>query len=215
VPSRSQGRLILAGVTGPGALSHSGRLRVLEGVRSEDAAFERMYAAYHSRVYAFLHRLAGTRDGADDLFQETWLRVARSWAERGRADIDDEEAWLFTVARNAFLSERRAHSVKARGAEELRLVPPAPGPSPERAAQERQDVAALDAALAALSDDDRTLLWLVAAEGLEQHQIARVLGIGYAAVRQRLARARDRLAEHLDHARADGAGTPSRRANQP
>jgi RNA polymerase sigma-70 factor (ECF subfamily) len=177
-------------------------------VTSEGAAFERMYASYHSRIYAFLHRMAGTRDAADDLFQETWLRVARTWGDRGRADIEDQQAWLFTIARNVFLSERRAHSVRARGALELRLLPSPAGPSPERAAQDRQEVAALDAALAALSADDRALLWLVATESLKQHQIARVLGIGHAVVRQRLARARERLAEHLGHARVEGA-TPS------
>jgi RNA polymerase sigma-70 factor (ECF subfamily) len=178
----------------------------------EAAALERLYGAYRSRIYGFLYRMAGTRDGADDLFQETWLRVARNWADR--AGIADEEAWLFTVARNVFLSERRATATKLRGAEELKLVPAPAGRSPEHVAEDRQDAAALEAALAALSADDRAILWLVAVEGLEQRQIAEVLGIGYPAVRQRLARARERLSERLAHATLDGREPDPHKANQ-
>jgi len=207
-------------VTGGSAPSHLGPLRVLDGVepgkhRGDDGpAFERLYLAYRSRVYGFLYRMSGAGDRADDLFQETWLRVARSWARRGHAEIADQEAWLFTVARNVFLSDRRARVTSARGATQLGEDPVPAGRTPERIAEAREDAAALEAALAELSDDDRAVLWLVAGEGLEQRQIARVLGVGYAAVRQRLARARERLAQRLARASEDGGQTP-RKANRP
>lgn len=178
-------------------------------------AFERLYDAYRSRVYGFLFRMSGAPDQTDDLFQETWLRVARTWADRGAADIADEAAWLFTVARNVFLSERRASATKAVGIERLRLVPPPPSPSPELAAAAHEDAAALEEALAGLSEEDRAVLWLVAAEGLDQQQVARVLGIGYAAARQRLARARERLAAGLARERRPGADTTARKERRP
>jgi RNA polymerase sigma-70 factor (ECF subfamily) len=178
---------------------------------SQAAAFERLYAAYRSRVYGFLYRMAGTRDAADDLFQDTWLKVARSWDRRGNAEIADQEAWLFTVARNVFLSERRATAAKTRATHELELVPPSGGGSPERLAATREAGAALEAALDELSDDDRAVLWLAAVEGLHQRQIAQVLGIGYAAARQRLARARERLSQRMARATLN----ESHEANQP
>jgi RNA polymerase sigma-70 factor, ECF subfamily len=161
------------------------------------SAFNRLYAEQRARVYGFLYRLAGARDRADDLFQETWLRVARSFAGGAAAEVEDEEAWLFTIARNVFLSARRARTVETRAAGALTLVPRPAEPTPERLAQAHQGAAALETALAALSEEDRTILWLVAAEDLDQRQVAAIMGIGYAAVRQRLARARARLNERL------------------
>jgi RNA polymerase sigma-70 factor (ECF subfamily) len=164
-------------------------------------------------VYGFLFKMSGARDQADDLFQETWLRVARCWADRA-TDIADEAAWVFTIARNVFLSERRASATQARGAERLKHVPPPASHSPELVAAAREDAAVLEEAFAQLSEDDRALLWLVAAEGLEQQQVARVLGIGYAAVRQRLARARDRLVDHLARAKEDQRQTTAPRESR-
>jgi RNA polymerase sigma-70 factor, ECF subfamily len=178
-------------------------------------AFERLYVAYQSRIYGFLFRMTGARDRADDLFQETWLRVARNWADRGAAEVADQGAWLFTIARNVFVSERRASATNARGIERLKLVPVAASPSPERIAAAHEDAAALEEALLEISDDDRAILWLVAAEGLEQRQVARVLGIDYAAVRQRLARARQRLADRMTCTEADDGQTIGRKESQP
>jgi RNA polymerase sigma-70 factor (ECF subfamily) len=204
-------------------LSQGGDFGVLDGVvranrpdlQREATGFERLYGAYRSRVYGFLFRMSGVREDADDLFQETWLRVARTWADRGTAGIADEAAWLFTIARNVFLSGRRASAAKARGVERLRLVPAAASPSPERISAASQEIVALEEAMTQLSEDDRAILWLVAGEGLEQQQVARVLGIGYAAVRQRLARARERLADLLARARMDGDETTTRKERLP
>src|SRR5690242_5312949 len=80
--------------------------RLVAGLRSGDAvAFDRVYATFHPRVYGFLLRLSGRRDTAEDLAQETWLRLAR--AAPGLRPDTTLKPLIFTIARNAFLSHRR------------------------------------------------------------------------------------------------------------
>jgi RNA polymerase sigma-70 factor (ECF subfamily) len=157
--------------------------------RGEAQAFDAVYAHYHRRIYQFLHRLAGRRDLAEDLFQETWLKLARH--ATGLREDTDLGAWLFTVARNAFRSHRRWVWIDLERRQQAE--PPDAEPSAERVVQARQLLRALES----LSDGDREVLLLVAVEGMEQERAAAVLGIGYDALRQRLSRARANLSAHM------------------
>lgn len=178
---------------------------IVDGLRRGEArAFDLAYERFRPRVYAFLLRLARRRDVAEDLFQETWLKLAR---HASRLDEDtDLAAWLFTVARNAFVSWRRwamldISRLVAIGDEALAV---AAGAAPDDEAQAKTSVVRLERALAALPAGHREVLLLVGVEGFEQEQAASILGIRYDAFRQRLARARAALAESLDR----GARTP-------
>jgi RNA polymerase sigma-70 factor (ECF subfamily) len=155
--------------------------------RGDAAAFDAVYASYHARIYQFLYRLAGRRDLAEDLFQETWLKLARH-ATTLRDDTD-LGAWLFTVARNAYRSHRRWVLIDLQ-----RRVEPATVPSAEGVVEARRELAR---ALEALSDGDKEVLLLVAVEGMEQERAAAVLGISYDNLRQRLSRARANLSAKL------------------
>jgi RNA polymerase sigma-70 factor, ECF subfamily len=172
------------------------------------AAFDVLYRQYGGRVFAFLCHLISGRDLADDLYQETWLRVARGW--RALPAAADVEAWLFTIARNVFISRYRARQVERRGLQGLRQLEVATPARPDRLLEAAQGLGALEAAFAALDEDDRTILWLAAIEEMDQARIADIMGVGYAALRQRLTRARIRLAQHLG-ASGDGAAGQRRR----
>jgi RNA polymerase sigma factor (sigma-70 family) len=165
--------------------------------RGETAAFDVVYGRYRSRIYGFLLRLTRRRDVADDLFQETWLKLARH-APR-LAEDTDLAAWLFQVARNCWISHRRWSALDlsrlvAIGDEAIPITMTSD-------AEERTDasrrVARLERAMASLPAASREVLLLVAVEGFEQEQAASILGISYAALRQRLARARAQLDERL------------------
>jgi RNA polymerase sigma-70 factor (ECF subfamily) len=158
--------------------------------RGEAAAFDAVYAEYHPRIYQFLYRLAGRRDLAEDLFQETWLKLARH--ATSLRDDTDLGAWLFTVARNAYRSHRRWVLIDL---ERRRQAEPPAGEVPaDRVVEARRELAR---ALDALSDGDKEVLLLVAVEGMEQERAAQVLGIGYEALRQRQARARANLSAKM------------------
>jgi len=72
-------------------------------LREGDAeAFDAVYAAFNKAVFTFLLRLSRHRDVAEDLHEETWLRLVRH-AGRLRADTR-LGPWLFTVARHLVAS---------------------------------------------------------------------------------------------------------------
>ena len=77
--------------------------RVLAG---DTDAFDAVYALYNAPLFGFLARLAGSRDVAEDLLEETWLRFV-AHADRLNADTR-LGPWLFTVARNLHVSYLRS-----------------------------------------------------------------------------------------------------------
>ncbi len=165
--------------------------------RGDAAAFDAVYDRYRGRVLGFLLRLSRRRDVAEDLFQETWLRLAR--AAPRLAEDTDLAAWLFRVARNAWVSHRRwsALDLSRLVALEDDALPSLPASGGEARTDASRRVAQLEAALASLPPASREVLLLVAVEGFDQEQAAAILGIRYAALRQRLSRARAQLAERL------------------
>jgi RNA polymerase sigma-70 factor, ECF subfamily len=169
----------------------------------ELAEFDRTYAEMHPRILGFLVRLAGRRDTAEDLAQETWLKFAKA-APTLPADTN-VAAYLFTVARNAFISHRRwamldLSRLVMLGFETMGQVAAAPDEEHERA----RAVQVLEAALAKLPLASREVLLLVGVEGLDQEEVSRILGITYDALRKRLSRARGELAERMQKMEAGG-----------
>ena len=157
------------------------------------AAFRLLYARHEGRVFRFLLRLANDRAVAQDLFQETWLALARS-ASRLEA-VDDLAPLLFTMARNKFLNWRRWALLDLSRLEIFGRTAGAIGAG--GGGDAREELAAVEQALAELSVASREILLLVGVEGLEPSQAAEVLGIEPEAARQRLARARAQLADRL------------------
>jgi len=159
--------------------------------RGERAAFRELHARFAQASFGFLLRLAGRRDVAEDLHQEVWLSIARHAARL--APDTDLPAWIFTVARNRFVSSRRRADVVAAGSDPTAIADLAAGPQPS----EDPGCRDLERALASLPDIHREVLLLVGVEGLDVAQAAAVLEIKADAARQRLARARTALAEAL------------------
>jgi len=170
---------------------------LVAALRAGDAAaFAQAYAKYRRPLYGFLRRAVRRDDVAQDLLQETWMALARGACDL-RLDTD-LAAWLFTVARNAFRSHLRwAKLDLSRWIALCDDACPAPGPGPDTAAEQSRLVLAVEEALGHLPTAHREVLLLVAVEGLEQDQVALVLGISYAALRQRLSRARAALGDLL------------------
>jgi RNA polymerase sigma-70 factor (ECF subfamily) len=176
--------------------------RMVAGLRrGEDAAFEETFEFYRPRIYGFLARLTRERSLAEDLLQETWLRLARC-ATRLDADTD-LGAWLFTVARNLFVSHRRWHIIDFQSMTALRRAEAGEQPSPFDLASAGETERRIEAALGGLHQTHREVLLLVCVEGLEPGRVASILGISPEALRQRLARARNALAAELGGRKRD------------
>jgi RNA polymerase sigma-70 factor (ECF subfamily) len=172
-------------------------LALVERVRGGDtAAFDAVHAAFNARLYGFLARLARSRDVAEDLLEETWLRFV-THADQLRPDTH-LGPWLFTVARNVHVTWCRARAVESRASASLDLWPlPVSTESPFESAAGNELERRIEAALAGLTVEAREVLLLVGVEGLTPSEAAAVCGVSPEAMRQRLKRARALLAERL------------------
>ena len=154
----------------------------------DEEAFDAVYEAFRAPLFTFLRRLGRRRDVAEDLLDETWLRLVAS-ARSLRPDTR-LAAWLFTVARNLFLSHQRSRGRDAGRTGELGCVTLAEGASPFDRAVGNELQRRLESALARLPQAHRDALLLVAVAGFTPSQAAEVCGVRPEAMRQRLARAR-------------------------
>src|SRR6478672_11329527 len=95
----------------------------------DTAAFDVVYDEFNARLFNFLARLMRSRDRAEDLLEETWLRLVAN-AERLQPDTR-VGPWLFTVARNLYVSYCRSRMLEeAYAAEGIGLWPAALAASP-------------------------------------------------------------------------------------
>lgn len=178
------------------------RALVLALRRRDPGAFDEVYRRHHARIWTFLARLTGDRTEAEDLFQETWLAVARN---AHRLDEDSELLpWLYTIARNKHRSARRFLVFDLRRKERFALEPAEIPLMPDDHANARARAASVAEAFHALGDGHREILLLCLVEGLDTRQVAAVLALREDAVRKRLSRARAELAARLE---ARDAGT--------
>ena len=178
-------------------------VRLVARLKTGDpTAFEAIYEAYRPRLFAFLVRLSRRRDVAEDLLEETWLRLVT----RAGTLIDDARLapWLFAVARNLYFSWRRSRAVDEARTSDLDPAWPAPerGDSPFEAVARAELESRMEAALARLPLRDRELLLLVGVEGLTPSEAAGVCGLRAVTLRARLHRARERLAVEMGWDRA-------------
>jgi RNA polymerase sigma-70 factor (ECF subfamily) len=195
-----------------------GRLR-----DGDAAAFDAVYEEYRARLYSFLARLSRSRDIAEDLAEETWLRLVESGV-RLRPDTR-LGPWLFTVARNLFYSYCRSRAVSESAADALISLWPggSPRPSPFEEAAARELEGRLERALARLPANHREALLLVGVEGMTPAEAAGVCSLTPEAFRQRLSRARAALDRELVRVRREpvarklreeGVGRPAAKADK-
>ncbi len=81
-------------------------LAVAEGLRRHDPELlDELIVRYQHRLLRYLLYLTGNREQAEDMFQETWMRVLQRGSQyNGAARFD---TWLFTIARNLVIDLRR------------------------------------------------------------------------------------------------------------
>jgi RNA polymerase sigma-70 factor (ECF subfamily) len=159
--------------------------------RGEPGAFETLVHDTHRSVYSLVYRIVGNADDAADVTQDVYLRVWRGMRTfRGDANFS---TWLYRVAANAALTyvKRRARGgVPVDPAE----VPEVPTPD---GAEDRADAELLEQALAKLSPQARAVVVLKDVYGWSCEEIGKQMGTTEGAVKVRLFRARQRLADEL------------------
>lgn len=157
---------------------------------------EDVYRRRVQDVYRFCRSLVGREGLAEDLTQETFMRLMTS--QPRFANPAHEQAWLFLTARRLCYdyfkqAESQNQSLDTGSQEWPDSDPPAPS--------DRSEFGDL---LDLLTPEQRPVIYLYYAEGYKTEEIARILGRKPATVRQQLKRARDRLAQALEERQEEG-----------
>lgn len=160
-----------------------------------DSALSAIMERWRQPVAAFLYRMTGQHDAANDLAQETFVRVYQArlrYDARGRFST-----WLFSIAANLarnFARWRSRHPEVSLPDDDTREDP---GYSPSAAAAARERSEAVQKAITSLPPDLREALVLSVYHDLSHAEIATTLGCTAKAVETRIYRARQALRESL------------------
>ncbi len=174
------------------------------GDRAAMPSWDELVRQHADRVYRLAYRLSGNRHDAEDLTQETFIRVFRSVHNYQPGTF---EGWLHRITTNLFLD-----MVRRRGRIRMEALPedydrvPAEQPNPEQIYHDAQLGPDLQAALDSLPPEFRAAVVLCDIEGLSYEEIGATLGVKLGTVRSRIHRGRQALRDHLA---AHGAGAPS------
>jgi RNA polymerase sigma-70 factor (ECF subfamily) len=160
---------------------------------------------HSAQVYRLAYRLTGNRPDAEDLTQDVFVRVFKSINTFQPGTL---EGWLHRITTNLFLDQARRRQrirMDALSAAPDHLWGSASGP--EELHLDGELEADVDAALRALSPEQRVAVVLCDIEGLSYEEIAAVLDVKLGTVRSRIARGRAALREALAHRAPTGDRT--------
>lgn len=148
----------------------------------------------------FAYSLTGSTDDADDLVQNTMIRVL----ERDVPEHVDLIKWCFRICRNLWIDEYRAQKVRQKAANdpEIRDEQIVNG---TQAVHDKLRLREVNRAMEQLPEQQRAIISLVALEGMSYKDVAATLDIPLGTVMSRLARARASLSKHLQLGRYHSA----------
>lgn len=168
------------------------------GDRTTMPTWDELVRQHGDRVYRLAYRLSGNQQDAEDLTQDTFIRVFRSLSSYQPGTF---EGWTHRITTNLFLD-----MVRRRGRVRMEALPedydrvPGDDPSPEQVYDTAHLDPDLQAALDALAPEFRAAVVLCDVEGLSYDEIGATLGVKLGTVRSRIHRGRQALRAHLEAA---------------
>jgi RNA polymerase sigma-70 factor (ECF subfamily) len=175
---------------------------IARGLRRRDPnLLDRLIEQYQHRLLRYLFYLSGNRELAEDLFQETWIRVL----ERGHQYNGQHEfsTWLYAIARNLtidYLRKKRHVSLDGLVEDEhhAALEPADTRPSAWELIAQHEQAERINAAMAGIPAEYREAVVLRFQEGLSLEEIAVVTGAPLGTVKSRLYRGLNLLMAQLE-----------------
>jgi RNA polymerase sigma-70 factor (ECF subfamily) len=166
---------------------------IAQGLKRQDAdLLDELIVRYQHRLLRYLLYLTGNRETAEDLFQETWMRVLLRGAQyNGNARFD---TWLFTIARNLLIDLRRKRTMASldemceTAGDERPFEVASDAPNPFDRYQTQEDGQRVTEALLSLDPLHREVLVLRFHEDLALEEIATVTRAPLSTVKSRLYR---------------------------
>ena len=178
-----------------------------DGPAGQVPGWEEIVTEHSARVYRLAYRLTGNQHDAEDLTQETFLRVFRSLSTYSPGTF---EGWLHRITTNLFLDQvRRKRRVRIDPwGDETERLPASTASTPERGFEHANLDSDVQRALDALPPEFRAAVVLCDMEGLSYEEIGVTLGVKLGTVRSRIHRGRALLRESLAHRAPDHLRTP-------
>ncbi len=171
-----------------------------DGLPSLQTLFEQAYDTSYQALYAYLFGRTADAEMAQDLLQETFLRVWRHRQKLSEQTDEHQRAWIFAIARNLLIDSSRRRTVRSAAEDEFAQsagVPSGMQKEVEVQVEEMEQVALLGQAIKQLPEDLRTVLVLGVLAEMSSTEIGAVLGKPAATVRYQMAKARKMLAGAL------------------
>jgi RNA polymerase sigma factor (sigma-70 family) len=188
--------------TSPVALSPAAPTPTVAPIESADwtpPSWDEVVREHADRVYRLAYRLTGNQHDAEDLTQETFIRVFRSLASYKPGTF---EGWLHRITTNLFLDmARRRSRLRMEGLPEDTDRLAGDDPSPEQVYSDTHLDPDLQAALDELPPEFRAAVVLCDVEGLSYEEIGATLGVKLGTVRSRIHRGRQALRAALERRR--------------
>lgn len=165
-------------------------------IGGDERAFRELLTRYQARVYSLAYRMLRVREDAEDITQETFVRMFR--AARRYDPERPFSSWLFTIASRLCIDHirrRRLPTVsmfqrESGSHEEWTLELPDPGPRPEEQAEQAEEDRRMRALVDRLPEHYRIVVMLRHQEDLSYEEIAEALDLPLGTVKARIHRAR-------------------------
>lgn len=148
--------------------------------------FQDLYASYAADIHRFAYWLAGDSSEAEDITSETLIRA---WVKYDKIRTETLKAYLFTIARNIYLENKRNMPTQV----SLDDIYPDPTPSPEQLVEFQFEIRSAQNFLQRLPEIDRTAFIMRVQQEMPYAEIARSLGISLSAAKVKVHRVRKRL----------------------
>lgn len=161
---------------------------------SIDSRFSALFESHYDEVLRYCIRRidrTGAEDAASEVFVVAWRRI-------DDLDWDTARPWLYGIARGVLANRARSMRRRNRLTRKMSGLAGVTGDAAEVIVVRREPDEAVMAALSKLKESDREILLLSTLEELTAPEIASALEISINAAEQRLRRARQRFARHLD-----------------
>ncbi|MFV1948574.1 MAG: RNA polymerase sigma factor [Anaerolineales bacterium] len=169
---------------------------IAEAKTGDKDAFAKLVEKYQRPVYSICYRMLGTPTAAEDAAQEAFIRAYQAL---DRYDSNRSFAtWILSIASNYSIDQLRKKKVIVLSMDNEKygwMAPPDPGPSPEKAALDKEKNALVQTILSDLPETDRAAVILQFWHDYSYDEIAETLGLSSSAVKSRLFRARRVMAE--------------------
>lgn len=171
-------------------------------MQAEETALAALVDQYSATLYRVAFSVLRNPADSEDAVQEAFLRVLRH--RHTLHEVRDHRVWLIRIVWNVVLDRKRRAKTRPETDDvaDLARVLPSSGLSAEEIAAAAQHHAHVLSCVDKLPPKERQVLLLSAFDELSSVEIASVLGITESSARSRLFRARNLMAEMLDHARS-------------